>query len=94
VSRSDASATGVDAAFTCEEESILNDLVLTKAFYMPYLTAQWKALSRAEVLYTAQNQAARDGSVIVNYLHNFYNIAYRSTPSFVETCYFSLMCNV
>jgi hypothetical protein len=94
VSRSDASATGVDAAFSCEEESILNDFVLTKALYMPYLTAQWKAPSGAEGLYAAQNQAARDGSVIVNYLYDLYSVAYGSTPSFVETCHFSLVCDM
>jgi hypothetical protein len=39
---SDASATGVDAATRCEEESMLNDLLLTRALYMHHLTAQWK----------------------------------------------------
>jgi hypothetical protein len=83
VSRSDASAAGVDASFTCEEESILNDFVLIEALYMPYPTVQWKAPSGAEGLYAAQDQAARDGSVIVNHLHHLYSIAYGSTAFFL-----------
>jgi hypothetical protein len=94
VSRSDASATGVDSATTCEEESILNDLVLTRALYMPYLTARWKALGEAEGLYAAQNQAVCDGSVVVNTLHDLYSVAYGNTLSFIETCHLSFVCDM
>jgi hypothetical protein len=94
VSRSDAAAAGFDAPFSHEEESILNDYVLTKALYMPYLTGQWKAPTGTEGLYAAQNQAARDGAVVVNHLHDLYRVAYGDSPSVVETCHFSVVCDV
>jgi hypothetical protein len=39
--------------------------------YFPFLTAQWKAPNGNETLNCAQNQAARDGAVIVQYQHEF-----------------------
>jgi hypothetical protein len=61
---------------------------------MPFLTGQWKAPTGAEGLYSAQSQAARDGSVVVNHLYDLYRIAYGQTPSVVETCHFSIVCDV
>lgn len=42
----------------------------------------------------AHNQAGRDGAVIVNYLHYFYTVAYGRESMVLETCHFSLTCDL
>lgn len=91
VSRSDAAAAGFEAPFSAAEEGILNDYVLTKSMYMPFLTAQWKTPTGNEGLYEAASQAARDGAVVVNYLHDLYSVAYGKPPSTVDACHFSVI---
>jgi hypothetical protein len=91
VSRSDAAAAGYDAPFSAAEESILNDYVLTKSMYMPFLTAQWKTPTGNEGLYEAASQAARDGAVVVNHLYDLYTVAYGTPPSIVDACHFSVI---
>jgi hypothetical protein len=84
----------VEAAFTAEEEDILDDYFLCKDMYCPFLTAQWKAPGSGENLKYAQNQAARDGVAIVNYLYELYQTAYQRPPAALETCHFSLECDL
>lgn len=91
VSRSDAAAAGYEAPFSVAEEGILNDYVLTKSMYMPFLTAQWKTPTGNEGLYEAASQAARDGAVVVNHLYDLYSVAYSDLPSAVDACHFSVI---
>lgn len=93
VSRSDAAAADCDAPFTPEQEAILDNYVLTKALYMPFLTAQWKTPARG-TLYEAVSQAARDGAVIVNHLYDFYSVAHNTAPSPVDMCHFSFVSDL
>lgn len=78
------------APLTIEEENIINRFTLTTELYFPFFTAQWKSPAKGQMHHQAIPQGARDGFMIVNYLHRFYAIA-RPTraPSFVETCHFS-----
>lgn len=46
-----------------------------------------------EGLYIAQDQAARDGAVIVNHLYDLYNACGRE-PSSVDICHFSLVADL
>lgn len=59
--------------------------------HFPFLTAQWKAAIFGENQVHASLQAARDGALIVNYMHHFYSLAYPNrAPTQLETCHFSL----
>lgn len=59
--------------------------------HFPFLTAQWKAAISGENQVHASLQAARDGALIVNYMHHFYSLAYPNrAPTQLETCHFSL----
>ena len=59
--------------------------------HFPFLTAQWKSAIFGENQVHASLQAARDGALIVNYMHHFYSIAYPNRPpTQLETCHFSL----
>lgn len=62
--------------------------------YFPFLTAQWKVPGANENLHDAQNQAARDGAVIVNCLWDLYRVAYNRTPSVLEACHFSWLSDL
>jgi hypothetical protein len=63
---------------------------LTTELYFPFFTAQWKSPAKGQTHHQAIPQGARDGSTIVNYLHQFYATA-RPTqaPSLIETSHFS-----
>lgn len=78
------------APFTIEEENIMNRFTLTTELYFPFFTTQWKSPAKGQTHHQAIPQGARDGSTIVNYLHQFYATA-RPTqaPSIIETCHFS-----
>ncbi|MCJ1343915.1 hypothetical protein MMC31_002113 [Peltigera leucophlebia] len=67
------------------------DLHLTEELHFPFLTAQWKSPAKGQTHHQAIPQGARDGSTIVDYLHQFYTTA-RPTqaPSLIETCHFSV----
>jgi hypothetical protein len=60
--------------------------------HFPFLTAQWKAPTSGKNQVNASTQAARDGALIVNYMHKFYAYAYPQDPppTQLETCHFSL----
>jgi hypothetical protein len=94
LTRSDAAAVSCDAPFTTEDEETLNIYSLTQHMYFPFLTTQWKSPNGNETLNCAQNQAARDGAVIVQYQHEFYSIAHGSSLSPVDTCHFSFVSDV
>jgi hypothetical protein len=65
---------------------------VTQFVDFPFITSQWKSSGGRSTL-AAQNQAARDGAAVVNSLHHFYSSANR-VPSAVDTCHFSLVCDV
>jgi hypothetical protein len=59
--------------------------------HFPFLTAQWKAAMSGDNQIDARLQAARDGALVVNYMHHFYSHAYPDRdPSQLETCHVSL----
>ncbi|RYO45129.1 hypothetical protein AA0116_g13397 [Alternaria tenuissima] len=59
--------------------------------HFPFLTAQWKAAMSGDNQIDARLQAARDGALIVNYMHQFYSHAYPDRgPTQLETCHVSL----
>jgi hypothetical protein len=62
--------------------------------YFPFLTSQWTTTNSGETIATAQNQAARDGTSIVNHLHTFYSMANDDAPSPALACHFSLVCDL
>ncbi|KAL5401473.1 hypothetical protein PMIN03_011489 [Paraphaeosphaeria minitans] len=58
--------------------------------HFPFLTAQWKAAMSGDNRIDARLQAARDGALIVNYMHQFYSYTYPDRdPSQLETCHVS-----
>ena len=91
---SDAQAAGHEAPFQPNEESILHSFSLTQYMHFPFLTAQWKVPNSNENLHSAQNQAARDGATIVNYLHDMYTAADGISPTTVQTCHFSVQSDL
>jgi len=63
---------------------------LTAELYFPFFTAQWKSPAKGQTHHQAIPQGARDGSTIVNYLHQFYTTARpNQAPNVIETCHFS-----
>jgi hypothetical protein len=91
VSRCDAAAAPCEAPFSAEEEAIMNGFVLTKFMYVTFLTGQWKTPTGTEGLYAAQNQAARDGAVVVNQLYDLHSVASGEPPSPIDACHFSIV---
>jgi hypothetical protein len=83
-----------DPAFTADEEQILYSYPLSQYLHFPFLTAQFKAPSANENLRHAQNQAARDGDVAVNYIYEMYSAAYSESPCVADTCHFSYTCDL
>lgn len=89
----EARAMKVSMPFTLEEDDMAGwyNVVQNAATHFPFLTAQWKAAISGENQFHASLQAARDGALIVNYLHKFYSQAYPdNSPSQLETCHFSV----
>lgn len=67
------------------------DLHLTEELHFPFLTAQWKSPTKGQTHHQAIPQGARDGSTIVDYLHQFYTTAQPTqVPSLIEKCHFSV----
>jgi hypothetical protein len=57
--------------------------------HFPFLTAQWKSANSGMGYLHASIQAARDGALIVNYMHRFYSLAYPNCPPTpLETAHF------
>ncbi|KAF2005528.1 hypothetical protein P154DRAFT_424264 [Amniculicola lignicola CBS 123094] len=103
VTRMDAQMSGaeVQVPFSEDEEQIADwyRLSIRGDLHFPFLTAQFKSLSGGDTIFHANCQSARDGAIITNYLHRFYSIAYAKqnpprAPSVVETCHFSLTCEM
>lgn len=69
---------------------------LSSYFRFPFLTSQWKTPNSNQNHCHAHNQAGHNGAVIVNYLHEFYRVAYAGErdPTVIETCHFSLTCDL
>ncbi|KAL5379351.1 hypothetical protein PMIN02_010964 [Paraphaeosphaeria minitans] len=68
---------------------------LTQYLLFPFLTSQWKTPNSNENILHAHNQAARDGAVIVNYLYNFYSLAYPDQgPAIIDTAHYSFTCDL
>ncbi|KAH7111135.1 hypothetical protein B0J11DRAFT_543906 [Dendryphion nanum] len=79
--------------FTREEDDMAEwyNAVHNADTHFPFLTAQWKAAILGENQVQASLQAARDGALIVNYMYDFYSLAYPNrTPTQLETCHFSV----
>ncbi|KAL6711787.1 hypothetical protein ACN47E_002830 [Coniothyrium glycines] len=79
--------------FTQREDDIAEfyNVVHHSDTHFPFLTAQWKAAMSGENQIHASLQAARDGALIVNYMHQFYSTAYPNrNPSQLYTCHVSL----
>lgn len=93
VTRRDAQAAASQAPFSADEEQILQAFPLTQFLHFPFLTSQWKAQIANENMLHARYQAARDGAVVVNYLCEFYQNS-DIEPSIVQTCHFSLTCDL
>ncbi|KAF2734843.1 hypothetical protein EJ04DRAFT_576544 [Polyplosphaeria fusca] len=85
-----------EVVFSPEEDEVLDGYRLSPYFHFPLLTSQWKTPNSNQNHSHAHNQAGRDGAVIVNHLHEFYSVAYGSErePSIMETCHFSLTCDL
>ncbi|KAF1347372.1 hypothetical protein EJ07DRAFT_142720 [Lizonia empirigonia] len=97
VTRRDAQSTEPPSAtaFTAKEERLLDGFCLTQYILFPFLTSQWKTPNSNENISHAHNQAARDGSVIVNYLHKFYSLAYPDQqPIVVDIAHYSFTCDL
>ncbi|KAF2622325.1 hypothetical protein BU25DRAFT_352497 [Macroventuria anomochaeta] len=96
VTRRDAETVSLPcaAAFTADEEAILDRYRLSQFLHFPFLTMQYKAANANETLRHAQNQAARDGAVAVNYLYEFYLAAYKRPLSAVDTHHVSVTCDM
>jgi hypothetical protein len=82
------------AAFTAHEEAVLDRYRLSQYLHFPFLTMQYKAANANEILRHAQNQAARDGAVAVNYLYEFYLAACKTPPSVTDTHHVSVTCDM
>ena len=93
VTQRDAQATASQAPFSTDEEQVLQAFPLTQYLHFPFLTSQWKTQIANENMLHARYQAARDGAVVVNYLCEFYRNA-DIEPSVVQTCHFSLTCDL
>ncbi|KAL5420107.1 hypothetical protein PMIN04_006650 [Paraphaeosphaeria minitans] len=97
VTRRDAQSTDTlsATAFTAKEERLLDGFCLTQYLLFPFLTSQWKTPNSNENILHAHNQAARDGAVIVNYLYNFYSLAYPDQgPAIIDTAHYSFTCDL
>jgi hypothetical protein len=59
--------------------------------HFPFLTAQWKAAMSGDNRIDARLRAAHDGTLIINYMHQFYPYGYPDCDSSqLETCHVSL----
>ncbi|KAF2123572.1 hypothetical protein P153DRAFT_303612 [Dothidotthia symphoricarpi CBS 119687] len=82
------------APLTRKEELVITPDALVSMIHFPFLTCQWKsATGTGGTMSHAQNQSARDGTAIVNYLHDFYTRAAHE-PSAVDTCHWSVTCDM
>jgi hypothetical protein len=82
----------LETAFSGLEELVFSVFNANSVIHFPFLTSQWKpAAGNPHVI--AQNQSARDGAAIVNYLHAFYSAAYSRLPTTIEAAHFSVTCD-
>jgi hypothetical protein len=83
----------LDTAFSQREEEILSNFTLNPALMFPFLTSQWKPATGESHL-IAHSQSARDGATIINYLEQFYTIAYGRPPTVLECAHLSVTCDI
>jgi hypothetical protein len=88
-----ASTPPLATAFSQDEQLILTNFTLNPTLHFPFLTCQWKPAT-GEPHQIAMLQSARDGAAIVNYLHTYYETAYRRPATTVEALHVSVTCNV
>ncbi|KAI4910599.1 uncharacterized protein J4E92_010358 [Alternaria infectoria] len=80
------------AAFASDEEAALVDFTLNPELLFPFLSSQWtSATGEAPVI--AHLRSARDGTAIVRYLEQFYNIAYDRPATTLECAHISFTCD-
>ncbi|KAF7441812.1 hypothetical protein TUN199_11281 [Pyrenophora tritici-repentis] len=82
---SDSAAT----AFSTQQEYGLLSRAVAPALHFPFMSAQWKSPKNNQTHFQARPQGARDGAVIVRYLHQFYADA-GLVPTVKDTAHFSL----
>ncbi|KAF2741452.1 hypothetical protein EJ04DRAFT_547798 [Polyplosphaeria fusca] len=80
--------------FTEQEDVWLTNYRLTTFMHFPFLTSQWKLAAGSETFHQAENQAARDGSTIVNHLHDLFYEAYNRKPTAIEASHVSVTCGM
>lgn len=62
--------------------------------YFPFLTTHWKSQKNFQSHFQAREEGALTGATIVNYLHEFFVKAGNFDPTYVETCHFSITCDL
>ncbi|KAH6253406.1 hypothetical protein HBI38_219950 [Parastagonospora nodorum] len=85
----------VSSVFTAAEEVNMDVYLpsVTSMVHFPFLTCEWKSYIAAEDHAQAELQCARGSSAIVNFNHQFF-VGASCTPSAVDTCHFSITCNM
>lgn len=85
----------IASLFTQQEDQDLARFQVCAGLHAPFFTCQWKGAKNPNHT-AAQNQGARDGAVIVNYLRWIYQTAESTTsePSVMNTCHFSATCDI
>ncbi|KAF2254224.1 hypothetical protein BU26DRAFT_558934 [Trematosphaeria pertusa] len=91
ITSTEAETCGSKAPITPEQERIFLKNTLTSSVHFPFLSCQWKSSKKTQN--EAMLQAARDGSTISNYLHDFFTAAGHE-PSLIDTSHFSLTCDM
>ncbi|KAF1358609.1 hypothetical protein EJ07DRAFT_123470 [Lizonia empirigonia] len=76
-------------AFSMQQEYGLLSRAVAPALHFPFMSAQWKSPKNNQTHFQARPQGARDGAVIVRYLHRFYTDA-GFVPTVKDTAHFSL----
>lgn len=89
----EASVPPLATAFSSDEALKMRRHTLNPSLLFPFLTCQWKPAA-GESHRIAMCQAARDGTVVVKYLHDYYKTAYGRPASAVEALHLSVTCNV
>jgi hypothetical protein len=76
-------------AFSVQQEYGLLSRAVAPALHFPFMSAQWKSPKNNQTHFQARPQGARDGAVIVRYLHQFFTDA-GFVPAVEDTAHFSL----
>ncbi|KAF2023767.1 hypothetical protein EK21DRAFT_80132, partial [Setomelanomma holmii] len=76
-------------AFSMQQEYGLLSRAVAPSLHCPFMSAQGKSPKKNQTHFQARFQGARDGAVIVRYLHQFYTDA-GFVPTVKDTAHFSL----